>query len=112
MSAIGITSSVKALFMSSLLHHEVALPFGKSTYEEVSSSVTDPPQVARTYDFALDPFQAKAISCIEKNESVLVCAHTSAGKTVVAEYAIALSLSHMTRYSIMSSLICSHLSCL
>jgi Lhr-like helicase len=30
-------------------------------------------------------------------ENVFVAAHTSAGKTVVAEYAIALSLRHMTR---------------
>jgi antiviral helicase SKI2 len=28
---------------------------------------------------------------LENDESVFVCAHTSAGKTVVAEYAIALS---------------------
>jgi ATP-dependent RNA helicase DOB1 len=40
----------------------------------------------------LDPFQAQAVSYITKNESVLVAAHTSAGKTVVAEYAIAQSL--------------------
>jgi ATP-dependent RNA helicase DOB1 len=39
----------------------------------------------------LDPFQKKAIECIEMNESVLVAAHTSAGKTAVAEYAIAMS---------------------
>lgn len=31
-------------------------------------------------------------SCIERNESVLVSAHTSAGKTVVAEFAIATCL--------------------
>jgi len=30
--------------------------------------------------------------CIEKDESVLVAAHTSAGKTAIAEYAIAKSL--------------------
>lgn len=47
---------------------------------------------ARTYPFTLDPFQDTAISCIDRNESVLVSAHTSAGKTVVAEYAIAQSL--------------------
>lgn len=47
---------------------------------------------AKTYPFTLDPFQAQAVSYITKNESVLVAAHTSAGKTVVAEYAIAQSL--------------------
>ena len=47
---------------------------------------------AKTYPFTLDPFQSTAISYIQKNESVLVAAHTSAGKTVVAEYAIAQSL--------------------
>ena len=31
-------------------------------------------------------------------ECVFVAAHTSAGKTVVAEYAIALSQKHMTKY--------------
>lgn len=46
----------------------------------------------REYKFTLDPFQAKAIDCIERKESVLVSAHTSAGKTAVAEYAIATSL--------------------
>lgn len=50
----------------------------------------DPP--ARTYPFELDPFQFVATSCIERNESVLVSAHTSAGKTVVAEFAIATCL--------------------
>ena len=47
---------------------------------------------AKTYPFTLDPFQSTAIDCVERNESVLVAAHTSAGKTVVAEYAIAKSL--------------------
>ena len=47
---------------------------------------------AKTYPFTLDPFQATAIGYVESNQSVLVAAHTSAGKTVVAEYAIAKSL--------------------
>ncbi|CAB9508390.1 viralicidic activity 2-like 2 [Seminavis robusta] len=47
---------------------------------------------ARTYPFELDPFQKQAIEYIKRNESVLVAAHTSAGKTVMAEYAIAKSL--------------------
>ncbi len=44
------------------------------------------------YPFVLDPFQKEALHCIENCQSVLVSAHTSAGKTVVAEYAIAMSL--------------------
>lgn len=44
---------------------------------------------AKEYPFTLDPFQKQAIQYIERNESVLVSAHTSAGKTVNAEYAIA-----------------------
>eukprot|EP00526_Cylindrotheca_closterium_P029124 CAMPEP_0113649258 /NCGR_PEP_ID=MMETSP0017_2-20120614/26169_1 /TAXON_ID=2856 /ORGANISM="Cylindrotheca closterium" /LENGTH=1088 /DNA_ID=CAMNT_0000561611 /DNA_START=16 /DNA_END=3282 /DNA_ORIENTATION=- /assembly_acc=CAM_ASM_000147 len=52
---------------------------------------------AKTYPFPLDPFQAQAIEYIEKEESVLVAAHTSAGKTAVAEYAIAKSLKNGQR---------------
>jgi len=51
-----------------------------------------PDKAAKEYPFALDRFQAKAVECIERDESVLVAAHTSAGKTATAEYAIALSL--------------------
>ena len=49
------------------------------------------------WPFELDPFQKQAIQLLERHESVFVAAHTSAGKTVVAEYAIALSLKHLTR---------------
>ena len=62
----------------------------KSTDTETDPSSSSAP--AKTYPFTLDPFQSTAISYIDKNESVLVAAHTSAGKTVVAEYAIAQSL--------------------
>ena len=54
-----------------------------------------PPKVekrAREYAFDLDPFQYTSINCMEQGESVMVAAHTSAGKTVVAEYAIAMAL--------------------
>lgn len=56
-----------------------------------------PEKPARTYPFELDSFQKLSIASIERNESVLVSAHTSAGKTVVAEYAIAQSLKHKQR---------------
>ena len=50
------------------------------------------------YPFDLDPFQKQAIFHLESGHSVFVAAHTSAGKTVVAEYAIALAAKHMTRF--------------
>ncbi|XP_041428816.1 helicase SKI2W [Xenopus laevis] len=55
------------------------------------------PDLAFKHPFELDTFQKKAIQCLEAGSSVFIAAHTSAGKTVVAEYAIALSLKHMTR---------------
>lgn len=51
-----------------------------------------PGKPAKEYPFTLDPFQRRSVECLEKGQSVLVSAHTSAGKTVVAEYAIAMSL--------------------
>ncbi|KAK9471583.1 rRNA-processing arch domain-containing protein [Dipodascopsis tothii] len=76
--------------LSHQVRHQVALP---PDYDYVPiAEHKAPAEPARTYKFTLDPFQATAIASIERNESVLVSAHTSAGKTVVAEYAIAQSL--------------------
>lgn len=47
---------------------------------------------AREYAFKLDPFQQTAANALEAGHSVLVAAHTSAGKTVVAEYAFGMAL--------------------
>ena len=55
------------------------------------------PNPAMTFPFALDGFQQQAIVRLERNESVFVAAHTSAGKTVVAEYAVALARQRATR---------------
>jgi len=52
---------------------------------------------AKEYEFVLDNFQKQAILCLENNQSVLVAAHTSAGKTVVAQYAIAKSIKKKQR---------------
>ncbi|MCM8776087.1 MAG: DEAD/DEAH box helicase [Candidatus Omnitrophica bacterium] len=41
----------------------------------------------------LDPFQTQAISWVEKEQSVLVCAPTGSGKTLIAEAAIEKALS-------------------
>merc|ERR1719205_359756 len=64
--------------------HEVAVPPGFE-FTGLREPTREP---AKNYKFTLDPFQS---------QSVLVSAHTSAGKTVVAEYAIALSLKQKQR---------------
>ncbi|KAD6794857.1 hypothetical protein E3N88_05753 [Mikania micrantha] len=76
--------------------HEVAVPNGytSSNDETIYGSLSDPAyngKMAKTYPFVLDPFQQISVSCLERKESVLVSAHTSAGKTAVAEYAIAMA---------------------
>ena len=68
--------------------HEVAIPPGVE-FQPLTISGQKP---AKEYPFILDPFQKESVLCLENNQSVLVSAHTSAGKTVVAEYAIAMSL--------------------
>ncbi|KAJ4460086.1 putative DExH-box ATP-dependent RNA helicase DExH11 [Paratrimastix pyriformis] len=55
------------------------------------------PNMAIEYPFDLDPFQKRAVMHMERGESVFVAAHTSAGKTVVAEYAIAMATRHMAK---------------
>ena len=49
------------------------------------------------FPFELDVFQKRSIIRLEQSKSVLVCAHTSSGKTVVAEYGIALGAKHSKR---------------
>ncbi|CAI5439778.1 unnamed protein product [Caenorhabditis angaria] len=55
------------------------------------------PNMARKYPFELDAFQQSSVLCMERGDSLFVAAHTSAGKTVVAEYAIAMCKMHKTR---------------
>ncbi|VDL98328.1 unnamed protein product [Schistocephalus solidus] len=73
--------------------HEVVIPPG--THFKPLGPMSNTP--AKTYPFKLDPFQRQSILSIENKQSVLVSAHTSAGKTVVAEYAIALRLATKQR---------------
>ncbi len=65
------------------VRHEVAVPPG-FPFKPLTEYVA-PDKPAREYPFVLDPFQKWSIACIERGESVLVSAHTSAGKTVIAE---------------------------
>jgi ATP-dependent RNA helicase DOB1 len=71
--------------------HQVAVPPGwKGDLAALHAPTYDGPR-AKQYDFVLDPFQETSVAVLERDESVMVAAHTSAGKTVVAEYAIAMA---------------------
>lgn len=72
--------------------HSVCVPKGVEVTADMKHPQYPPPRPAREYPFTLDPFQKMSIAVLERSESVLVSAHTSAGKTVVAEYAIAMGL--------------------
>ncbi|KAM7204821.1 rRNA-processing arch domain containing protein [Rhypophila sp. PSN 637] len=85
----GAPAEGESLLLSHNVQHQVALP-PDLDHEYIPLSEHKPPaEPARKYAFKLDPFQALSVASIEREESVLVSAHTSAGKTVVAEYAIA-----------------------
>ncbi|OLN87182.1 ATP-dependent RNA helicase mtr4 [Colletotrichum chlorophyti] len=87
----------ESIVLSHNIQHQVALP-PDLDYEYVPLSEHKPPaEPARKYNFKLDPFQSLSVASIEREESVLVSAHTSAGKTVVAEYAIAQCLKRNQR---------------
>lgn len=85
----------QAVVLSHQVRHQVSLP---PDYDYIPIAEHKAPvEPARTWPFALDPFQQVSIASIQRNESVLVSAHTSAGKTVVAEYAIAQCLKNNQR---------------
>ncbi|CAE5962631.1 unnamed protein product [Arabidopsis arenosa] len=73
--------------------HDVSFP---ENYVPLAPSVHNKPP-AKDFPFTLDSFQSEAIKCLDNGESVMVSAHTSAGKTVVASYAIAMSLKENQR---------------
>ncbi|KAJ6103922.1 rRNA-processing arch domain-containing protein [Penicillium sp. IBT 16267x] len=84
-----------SLIVSHQVRHQVSIP-PDYPYVPISQH-KQPEDPAKIYSFTLDPFQQLAVNSIQREESVLVSAHTSAGKTVVAEYAIAQSLKRNQR---------------
>ncbi|CAN4096783.1 unnamed protein product [Withania somnifera] len=92
----SLNSSLKRANLTRTCVHEVAVPSGYTSTndESIHGTLSNPSYnaaMAKTYPFKLDPFQQVSIACLERNESILVSAHTSAGKTAVAEYAIAMA---------------------
>ncbi|CAL8466224.1 g5760 [Coccomyxa elongata] len=71
--------------------HAVAWPEDKQT-KNLQPPPARPGPAAKEFPFTLDPFQRTAINCLETGDSVLVAAHTSAGKTVIAQYCCAMGL--------------------
>ncbi len=55
------------------------------------------PPPEKLFPFPLDDFQLEALERIDEGHSVLVCAPTGAGKTVIAEYAIHFALAKQSR---------------
>ena len=78
----------------SFSHHTVRPSFVQSSAQSFHPSMK-----SWTFTHQLDPVQTRAIACVENGESVLVCAPTSAGKTAVATYAVAMAL-HAKRRAI------------
>ena len=83
-------------------HAEMAQDTGRKSWavtqllpiEDFNTLIPNP---ALTFPFTLDDFQQQAVARLERSESIFVAAHTSAGKTVCAEYAVALCRQHCTR---------------
>src|SRR5438270_746585 len=48
-------------------------------------------ELTAAYPFPLDDFQVRSLDALDAGQSVLVAAPTGSGKTVVAEYAVALA---------------------
>ncbi|KAK9838518.1 hypothetical protein WJX81_004706 [Elliptochloris bilobata] len=99
------TDAKRAARVVPVISHEVAVPkdfdeaargLDPALYGTLKEPCWEGP-MAKKYPFVLDPFQKVSIACIERGESVLVSAHTSAGKTAVAEYAIARALGSKQR---------------
>ena len=57
--------------------------------DDIDIGVFEQLSLVMSFPFQLDDFQKRALIRLEQHKNVLVCAHTSSGKTLVAEYGIA-----------------------
>jgi len=51
----------------------------------------------RYQNYELDPFQVQAVEAIDRGESLIVAAPTGCGKTLIAEYAVDVSMERNKR---------------
>ncbi len=68
-----------------------------SPHSNDSSGAFQGPDPKDIFPFQLDEFQERAIAALNADKSVVVCAPTGSGKTLVGEYAIYRALSHGKR---------------
>uniref|UniRef100_A0A0N5CAJ7 Helicase ATP-binding domain-containing protein n=1 Tax=Strongyloides papillosus TaxID=174720 RepID=A0A0N5CAJ7_STREA len=68
-------------------YHEVFYPC-----DNVCGILGEKPQRELEVNYSLDEFQIRGLLVADKHESMLITAHTSAGKTIVADYIIAMCL--------------------
>ncbi|MGD1853557.1 MAG: DEAD/DEAH box helicase [Leptolyngbyaceae cyanobacterium] len=66
-----------------LWHNEVVKPYAQQRSPRILVLTPD-----ELFPFKLDPFQIEAIEALNQGSSVVVCAPTGSGKTLVGEYAI------------------------
>lgn len=82
------------------IHHSIVFPHGYEIPKDPADKIytCEPPaELPVKFPYELDPFQRRAIGALHIGHSVLVAAHTSAGKTTVAEYIIATALAQNQR---------------
>lgn len=94
-----LTSKEKNIFVKRLTHLKKEMVYffqlnllNKPLFFEINCEKlkeTIPPLI---FNFPLDIFQKMAIKCVELEKNILIAAHTSSGKTLIAEYAIAKSI--------------------
>lgn len=86
-----LANELEGFQRSRALYQNASSPWAHIDTTDVGNFDTLLPEPAITFPFPLDDFQKRAILAIERGHSIFVAAHTSAGKTVVAEYAIAMA---------------------
>jgi len=79
------------------MNHDDSPVAKKARTEEEPTAQRQRVPPAITFPYPLDEFQQRSIDALEDGDSVLVAAHTSAGKTTVALYAIAKALREKKR---------------
>jgi antiviral helicase SKI2 len=80
---LKISNNETEIQKDSLIKYAIEDDIDISKFDEIK-------EPAMKFEFVLDNFQKRSIIRLEQKENILVCAHTSSGKTVVAEYGIAL----------------------